>query len=108
MRHYAALLAAVQRHGLPLRFRTDVTVHDKRFCASNDERVPFLWLLYRDGTHLFPACLPDRQTHSAAYLAEVLRDFSPGHWFGWDGVALTLLPDSAEAAAFLEQHRAEG
>jgi hypothetical protein len=106
MRHYKALLEASHRLQLPRRFRADLTKHDKAFCAAHDEREPFLWLLYNDGTHVLHPRRPGEATRAASCLEELARDFAPAHWFGWDGERLRSLPDSEAAARFLDMNRA--
>lgn len=105
MRHFEALLSVSRRLHLPERFATDLMVHDRRFCAWRDERAPFLWLLYRDGTHVVRPCLPTERPPTAAELSRLVHGLEARCWFGWDGVHLQVLADDAAAAAFLEQHR---
>lgn len=46
-----AMLREARRLKLPERFDTDLTTHDRAFIAANPG-MPFLWCLYRDGTHI--------------------------------------------------------
>ena len=50
---YQALLAESARVQLPIRFRTDLTRHDRTILAWPDAPLRFVWILGRDGTHLF-------------------------------------------------------
>jgi len=98
MLHYKALCAASKKHGLPLAYHADLTVHDRFQLSGNPNADPFGWIVRENGTHLF---YPTREGNRDGfrYLATC---FAPGSWsdqamlfFWWDGSRLIELANVA-------------
>lgn len=80
---YAAMLAQSAAHKLPHRFMTDLTVHDSKRLEVSPREQPFVWALYRNGTHMAEPAYAVKHKWTVR--------FEPDDWarfYLWDGVAL--------------------
>lgn len=96
---YDAISAAAAARGLPTRFATDLTKHDRLAITAAGDAAPFVWALYPDGTHLIwltgmrNACPPGYATNKRAYeissmIKAVAESCEGALFFTWDGVSL--------------------
>jgi hypothetical protein len=51
--NYLAILRVSEDLGLPRHFRTDLTVHDRKFVCEHSPKASFIWAVDEDGTHTF-------------------------------------------------------
>jgi len=89
MRHYEALKVEAAELGLPFRFRTDLTRHDRKALAKLDPSEPFGWCLCADGTHLYLPGATDGVGHTVdqfpGFWANASKGMATNHWYWWDG-----------------------
>lgn len=86
--HYAAIVAASEKLGLPLRFRTDLTQHDRSALHQHGPAVPFLWCVGEDGTYMMRGPWHAHEESKLRGLVTTLAEWARVHWFFWDGSAL--------------------
>lgn len=99
-RHYLALVAKADEIGWPLRFRTDLTKHDRALLATKPADRPFAWILGEDGTGLYYPGVIDGVGHRASDCARMHADAVGADkckFFIWDGFALVEHPTAASA-----------
>ncbi len=106
---YAALLATSERTGFPLRFRTDLTTHDRGALSRSVDPGPFLWVLREDGTNIVFPGTRDGAGHRAPEFPRFISEAFQGIgiailWFWWDGRALIPVSGPEEASDLLAQH----
>jgi len=100
---YEAMLVASARLKLPVRFRIDLTSHDRKSLVAHgnlkDHR--FVWALYAHGTHLiWIASGSDTRGggEENVLVRCVEEEFLPGlHWFAWDGCCFSEARDGQDA-----------
>lgn len=102
MPHYTALAAKADEVGWPLRFRTDLTKHDRELLKTKPADRAFMWILRDSGTGLYYPGLIDGAGHRASDRARGQADaFGADRckFFIWDGRALVeyLTADAADA-----------
>jgi len=92
MQHYVALKTESDRLGLPERFTTDLTEHDKAMLETADPDLPFGWAVHADGTHLFWPGTQDGVGHTVdmfpRFVREAVEGCGPLHFYWWDGLGL--------------------
>jgi len=99
-RAYRALTAKAAEIGWPLKFRTDLTKHDRASVATRDADRSFMWVLRDSGTHLAYPGVVDGVGHRASHYARMVADsFGAAQckFFIWDGARLVEFA-SADAA----------
>lgn len=101
-RHYLALVAKADEIGWPVRFRTDLTKHDRAFLATKPVDRPFAWILRENGTSLYFPGIIDGVGHRASEMARSNAEIfgvEQCKFFVWDGRALVEYPtaDAADA-----------
>jgi hypothetical protein len=102
MAHYNALVAKADEVGWPLRFRTDLTKHDREFLKTKPIDRPFSWILREDGTSLYFPGLIDGVGHRASDGARMNAESSGADkckFFIWDGRALIEFATAEQADA---------
>lgn len=101
---YVAMLAESKRLGMPVRFTTDLTTHD-RAAIERQPAEPFVWCLYQQGTHMMhpqrehPAYGTGRGLEWAQEIVATSLALEGARLYEWDGTALR--PCTAERAAHL-------
>jgi len=101
-RHYRALTAKADEIGWPLRFRTDLTKHDRAFVTKHEADRPFIWVLRDSGTHLaYPGIIDGVRHRASGYARMVAESFGAAKckFFIWDGQKLVeyATADAADA-----------
>lgn len=85
---FHAMCDASRTHVLPVRFRTDLTRHDRAFLRRHDGS-PFGWILYEHGTHV----ALQRRAASIESVRRLTENFGEGssypaaRFYVWDGAA---------------------
>lgn len=100
MAHYSALLAKAGEIGWPLRFRTDLTEHDRNKLATTPCDRPFSWILREDGTSIYFPGVIDRTGKRASDGARMNAKVSGDEkckFFIWDGHSLAQYNTAEEA-----------
>jgi hypothetical protein len=78
---YVAIVAQAYELGLPQRYATDITIHDRLLLAQRRPRQ-FAWLLHACGSLL---SIPEANKRPLDYLHAVLRTYPHALLFWWDG-----------------------
>jgi hypothetical protein len=81
---YVAILTKAHSLGLPHRYATDITFHDRLLIAQRQPRQ-FAWLLHEGGSLL---SLPETNGRPLDYLHATQRTYGHALPFWWDGSAL--------------------
>lgn len=106
MSAYRAMVAASQHEGLPRRFQTDLTRHDRHFVAKLQPGQRFYWMLYEHGTHVIrvdgQGAKDVREIRSFLKVIGTLGSIPPCFFF-WDGAQLQRLGDAASAIAHCDE-----
>jgi hypothetical protein len=90
-RHYRAIVAAAEQVGWPLKFRTDLTKHDRAFLAEREPSKPFSWILHEGGTHIYAPGIIDGVGHKASSRARAVAETFSQYtcrFYLWDGARL--------------------
>jgi hypothetical protein len=115
--HYEALAREAMKVGWPLRFKTDLTTHDRAFLEKRDPSLPFAWVLAEAATYM-AAFTPGPNGDTCAterFLRAVESLREPARYYFWSGTelrevssvsALCTLLDEAEQADRRRRHRA--
>ena len=69
--------------GYPTAFEDDFLWHDQNLLRTMDPAIPFIWVLRRCGTHLWP-----EDDLSCDTLRTLLRTMEVAHIAVWDGKSL--------------------
>jgi hypothetical protein len=107
--HYVAIETEAQRVGWPVAYKRDLYVHDRNALARLPRRVPFVFVLRDNGTHLFPVGERDGVGHDAAHFAVSCPDCfgrERCRVYTWDGARLrqhATPEDAADAARDLDR-----
>ena len=86
---YAAIVAKAHALGMPQRFATDITIHDRWLIIQRQPRQ-FAWLLHSSGSLL---SVPEPNQRPLDYLHASRRLYSQALPFWWDGSALVQTAD---------------
>ena len=86
---YAAIVAKAHALGLPHRYATDITIHERLLIARHQPRQ-FAWLLHRCGSLL---SLPEPNQRPLDYLHATRRLYGHALPFWWDGSDLAQMAD---------------
>ena len=81
---YAAIVAKAHALGMPQRFATDITIHDRLQIIERQPRQ-FAWLLHHCGSLL---SLPEPHQRPLDYLHATRRIYGQALPFWWDGADL--------------------
>jgi hypothetical protein len=81
---YLAIVAQADELGLPQRYATDITIHDRLLLAQRRPNA-FAWLLHESGSLL---SMPEPNTRPLDYLHAVRRIYPHALPFWWDGALL--------------------
>jgi hypothetical protein len=100
---YVAIVAKAHAFGLPQRFATDITFHDRLLIASRQPRE-FAWLLHSCGSLL---SLPESNGRPLDYLHATRRLYSQALPFWWDGCDLVQTADIDQLIARMQAACAE-
>lgn len=90
---WAAMVKVAQETGWPKQYPLDFWRHDFDCLANYPVQEPFWWVLYENGSYLYPATAVDGDRHRTQPLAVVLWDkctsgyysSGPRRAFWWDG-----------------------
>ena len=100
---YAAIVAKAHALGLPQRYATDITIHDRLLIIERQPRQ-FAWLLHRCGSLL---SLPEPNQRPLDYLHATRRIYGYALPFWWDGSALMQTADIDQLIARMHAACAE-
>ena len=95
---YVAIVAQAHSLGLPHRYATDITVHDRLLIAGRQPRQ-FAWLLHQGGSLLN---LPETNERPLDYLHATRRIYGHALPFWWDGSALVQTSDIDQLIARMQ------
>jgi len=105
-RHYQAIVAKADEVGWPLRFRTDLTKHDRAFLATKPVDRPFTWILREDGTGIYFPGIIDGVGHRASQMARSQAEIFGADkckFFVWDGHTLVEHATAEQADAHMAE-----
>ena len=92
--HYRAIREMGRVMGMPLAYKRDLRLHDRRELAKRDPSLPFVWVLRVYGTHLV---YPDMLATWPDPIKGMLQAFGPDQvFYAWNG--RTLFRVDAEGA----------
>lgn len=94
---YARMLEISEKTGLPIRFRTDLTKHDRQ-AVSDHGGEPFAWYLYDSGTHIV---WPDGRRRGTGDLVLSVTQAGNGSWYIWNGQEMVQASSPETVTAFL-------
>jgi hypothetical protein len=107
-RCYLAISQESGAVGWPVRYREDLTYHDRRFCEAIGPATQVAWILRESGTHMVvPTPEPIDGAGNTAW--GFIRDcfgpkggMSPCRFYAWDGQRLRELPNAEKLAQWAE------
>ena len=100
---YAAIVAKAHALGLPQRFATDITIHDRLLIAQSQPHQ-FAWLLHSSGSLL---SLPAPNQRPLDYLHATRRIYGHALPFWWDSSDLVQTADIDQLIARMQAACAE-
>jgi hypothetical protein len=87
--HYEALVWEATRVGWPVRFKTDLTEHDRAFLEKRDPSLPFAWMLSEGATYLVGAEWIDRWLRRAHHYVSWVEEIGDEtRYYFWNGTSL--------------------
>lgn len=96
---YSALATVAASLALPVRFSTDLHVHDKAACEKLPDGTPFVWAIGEGGTWI---ATPDQRFANARGYAAQIAEIYPNLYM-WDGTRLSRV-DVDTVEKFLARH----
>lgn len=95
---YDQMVAAAEKLGLPLSYKTDLTVHDRQWLEKYPDLAAFGWMIYRSGTHFIPKPAGSNRLEAAVAAVQSITNstWMDGYMFRYENGVLTPEPSAKD------------